>query len=142
VLLPPVGVANRGLVCEESYPMSIVQDRMSDKIRAILSELLLREVSDPRLHNVTVTEVRLDTELTYANVYVNGLGDESRQKEVMQGLKSAQGFLRREVGKRVKLRNTPELNFHWDTTLERGERIGQLLDSLAPQPRQTPPTDE
>lgn len=110
--------------------MTLKQDRMADRIQGILSELLLREVSDPRLQSVTVTEVRLDPELMFADVYVNALGDESRQQEVMTGLKSANGFLRREVGKRVRLRNTPELHFHWDLTLERGERLNQLISSL------------
>lgn len=110
--------------------MSIKQERMSERIRAILSELLLREVSDPRLQSVTVTEVSLDLELMFADVYVNALGDESRQEEVMSGLASANGFLRREVGKRVRIRNTPELHFHWDNTLERGERLNKLINSL------------
>ncbi len=110
--------------------MSIKQDRMGDRIRQILSELLLREVADPRLQGVTVTEVTLDPELMFADVYVNALAEESRQPEVMQGLERAKGFLRREVGRRIRLRNTPELIFHWDTTLEHGERMNQIIDSL------------
>lgn len=110
--------------------MSLKQERMNERVRAILSELLLREVSDPRLQSVTVTEVSLDGELMYADVYVNALGDESRENDVMQGLERAKGFLRREVGKRIRTRNTPELKFHWDATLEYGERINQLLDNL------------
>ncbi|MBC8172077.1 MAG: 30S ribosome-binding factor RbfA [Anaerolineae bacterium] len=110
--------------------MSIKQDRMADRIRQILSELLLREVSDPRLGGVTVTEVKIDHELMFADVYVNALADESRKPEVLAGLSRATGFLRREVGKRVRLRNTPELHFHWDATLERGERMNQLLGTL------------
>lgn len=110
--------------------MTIKQDRMSERIQAILSELLLREVSDPRLRHVTVTEVKLDPELMFADVYVNALADESRQDDVMHGLERAKGFLRREVGKRVRLRNTPELHFHWDITFERGERLNQILEHL------------
>ena len=110
--------------------MSIKQGRVGERIQTILSELLRKEVSDPRLYNVTVTEVNLDPELMFADVYVNALGDESRQEQVMKGLKSATGFLRREVGKRVQLRNTPELHFHWDETLERGENMNQLLAKL------------
>jgi len=110
--------------------MTIKQDRMSEQIRLILSDLMLREVSDPRLQHVTVTEVKLDAELMFADVYVNALGDESRRDEVMEGLDRANGFLRRSVGKRVRIRNTPELHFHWDVTLERGERMNQLLDNL------------
>ena len=110
--------------------MSIKQDRVSERVRTILSELLLREVRDPRLQGVTITEVKMDPELMFADVYVNALGDESRQDEVLHGLKSAKGFLRREIGRRVRLRNTPELHFHWDVTLQRGERLNQLISSL------------
>lgn len=120
----------------------IKQDRMADRIREILSELMLREVSDPRLHNVTVTEVKLDPELMFADVYVNAMSEE-RQKEVMQALKSAKGFLRREVGKGVRLRNVPDLIFHWDMTLERGEQMNQLIDGLyIPPPSEEPDDDE
>ena len=110
--------------------MSIKQDRMSERIQAILSELLLREVSDPRLQHITVTEVKLDSELMFASIYINALGDESRQNEVMTALARAKGFLRREVGKRIRLRNAPDLVFHWDKTLERGERLHHLISSL------------
>lgn len=110
--------------------MSIKQDRVSGRIRTILSELLLREVADPRLHNITITDVEIDPELMYASVYVNALGDETRQAEVMEGLKRAKGFLQREVGSRVRLRKSPQLIFHWDETLERSERINALLAHL------------
>ena len=116
--------------------MSIKRDRVGDSIQAILSELLLREVADPRLKNITVTGVKIDNELMYADVYINALGDESREKEVLTGLERAKGFLRREVAKRVRLRSAPELKFHWDTTLERGERINRLLSSI-----EIPPAD-
>ncbi len=122
--------------------MTIKQDRMSERVREILSELLLREVSDPRLHNITITEVRLDPELMFADVYVNAMGDEARQPEVMQGLKRANGFLRREVGKRVRLRNTPELHFHWDATLAHSEKIQRLIASLDIPPDTTTPPEE
>jgi ribosome-binding factor A len=110
--------------------MTLKQERMADRIREILSGLLLLEVSDPAVQGVTVTEVLIDQELEYADVYVNALGDESREKEVMAGLKRANGFLRREVGKRVHLRRVPYLNFHWDTTLSRAEAIEKALDQL------------
>lgn len=110
--------------------MSIKQDRMNGRVLTILSQLLLREVSDPRLHNVTITEVDLDPELQYAKVYVNALGEEDRRDEVMQALHHATGFLRREVGSRVRLRKTPELHFYWDERLEHAERINTILSHL------------
>ena len=110
--------------------MTLKQERMSDRIREILSELLLMEVSDPALQGITVTDVSVDPEIEYADVYVNALGEEERQKEVMQGLKRATGFLRREVGRRVKLRRTPVLIFHWDVSLSRAETVEKALDNL------------
>ncbi|MCY4070723.1 MAG: 30S ribosome-binding factor RbfA [Chloroflexi bacterium] len=110
--------------------MSIKQGRMSDRIQQILSQLLLREIADPRLQGITVTEVKLDPELMVAKIYVSAMGDESRQDTVMAGLRRANGFLRREVGKRIRLRSTPELHFYWDHTLEHAERINQLIADL------------
>ena len=110
--------------------MGIKQDRIAWRIRQILSELLLREVSDPRLHGVTVTEVDIDRELQFARVYVNALGEEVRQEEVMQGLNHAKGFLRRELGQSLRLRKTPELTFVWDMRFEHGEHLNQVISSL------------
>lgn len=120
--------------------MTIKRDRMAERIQAILSELLLREIADPRLRYVTVTEVKLDPELMYADVYVNALADESRQDVVMAGLERAKGFLRREIGKRIRIRVTPELHFHWDETLERGEHMHQLISKLEIPP--APPEEQ
>ncbi len=110
--------------------MSIKRERMSERIHQILSQLLLREISDPRLRDITVTDVTLDPELMYAKVYVSAMGDEDRESEVMQGLRRAGGFLRREVGKRIRLRNTPELHFCWDSTLAHADRINAIISSL------------
>lgn len=110
--------------------MSIKQQRMNDRIQQILSQLLQREIADPRLREVTITEVQLDPELVVAKVYVSAMGDESRQLEVMKGFRRARGFLRRELGKRIRLRHTPELHFDWDHTLAQADRINQLIAGL------------
>jgi ribosome-binding factor A len=116
---------------------SIKQERMAERIRQILSELFLTEVSDPAIQGLTVTEVRLDREMEYATIYVNALGDEDSADEVMAGLRRANGFLRREVAQRVRLRRAPELRFHWDDSLERGAAMDALLSSL-----NIPPADK
>ena len=121
--------------------MSIKQDRMAGRIHEILSVLLLRDVADPRLQDVTITDVKLDSELMFAKVYVNAFGDESRRKEVMQGLKRANSFLRREVAQRVHLRSAPELIFEWDEGLERSERVQRIFQNLVippPDPEDKP----
>lgn len=106
------------------------QLRTAEHIRQILSELLLRDVNDPRLVDVTVTRVTIDRELQHANIYVNALGEEDREKEIMRALGGASGYLRREVAQRLNLRHAPELHFHWDPTLAYAEEVNRLLDSL------------
>jgi ribosome-binding factor A len=108
----------------------IRQERTAEEIRIILSDLLRRDVSDPRLMDLTVTRVLIDRELQHANVYVNALGDESRQKEVMRALVKAGGFFRYELAQRMSLRTVPELHFHWDPTLAYAEEVDQILAGL------------
>ena len=108
----------------------IRQERTAEEIRIIFSELLRREVADPRLIDLTVTRVLIDRELQHANVYVNALGDESRKEEVMQALEKAGGFFRYELAQRVSLRTVPELHFHWDPTLAYADEVEQILAEL------------
>lgn len=106
------------------------QRRVAVQIQEILSELLQFEVDDPRLAGVTVMEVSVDRELMYATVYVSALAGEDAREEVLPALQNASGFLRYELGRRVRLQNTPELRFKWDETLEQADRIEHLLNSL------------
>lgn len=112
----------------------IRQERTAEQIQVILSELFLREVADPRLAGITVTQVLIDRELQHANIYVNALGDESREPEVMEGLERASGFLRGQIAQRLDLRSAPIIRFHWDPRLRYAEEVNQLLDSLDIQP--------
>jgi ribosome-binding factor A len=109
---------------------TIRQKRVADRIRLELSDLLLRDVRDPRLSMITITDVTIDRELAFAEVYVNAMGEETKS-EVMQALDHAKGYFRSEIGARIRLRRTPELRFHWDPSLEYGERISKLLDSIS-----------
>jgi ribosome-binding factor A len=109
---------------------TVRQKRVADRLQAVISELIQREMNDPRLELVTVTRVIIDRELEYANVFVCTVGDESRQSQVLNVLKGAHGFIRREVGRRVQLRRTPEIIFHWDLAPDKGEHVEQLLDQL------------
>jgi ribosome-binding factor A len=106
------------------------QKRAAEQIKVVLSELLLRSVKDPRLQNVTITQVVVDRELQFANIYVNALGDESRQKEVLSALDKATGFMRSEVARSIRLRTAPQLVFHWDPSLAHAEEVNAILDSL------------
>jgi ribosome-binding factor A len=104
--------------------------RIGDRIREELSEMLLMEVSDPRLDGISITDVEVDRELAYANVYVSALEGEQRWQEILAGLEHAQGYLRHELSQRIDLRTFPRLRFRWDPTLERAEKIERLIASL------------
>jgi ribosome-binding factor A len=93
--------------------------RINDRIREELSEILLQEVSDPRLEGISVTDVKVDRELAYADVFVSALEGSERWPQIHEGLEHAQGFLRRELSQRVELRVFPRLRFRWDPTFER-----------------------
>ena len=108
----------------------IRQQRTAEQIRIILSELMLRQMRDPRLQDLTITDVTIDRELQYADVYVNALGDDARETEVMAALQGARGYFRRELASRLDLRTVPQLHFHWDPTLAHAEQISQILDGL------------
>jgi ribosome-binding factor A len=101
-------------------------------IRAELSELLSRQVRDPRLKGlVTVTEVRTSPDLKQARIFISIMGDEKEKGEVFQGLSSASSFLRHELAKRVSLRHIPELSFEKDDSIERGIRLSQLIEQVS-----------
>ena len=110
--------------------MTIKSERVAELIMAHISQLLLTELRDPRLNMVTITEVLLDRELEHAEIYVNALGDEDREKDVLAGLKAATGYIRRELAGRLHVRRVPELHFKWDYTLQKAMHIDAVLDSL------------
>lgn len=105
-------------------------DRVADQLQKELAVLIQREVKDPRLGMVTVSGVTVSRDLGYADIYVTLLGEQSpeRIKENLQVLKRAGGFLRSQVAKRIKLRHVPELRFHFDETVVRGQKLSSLID--------------
>ena len=104
--------------------------RIAERLKEELSEMLLHEVSDPRLVGISVTDVTVDRELSYADIHISALEGVERWKEIHAGLESASGFLRRGLSQRVELRIFPHLRFHWDPTFERADRIDRLIASL------------
>lgn len=104
--------------------------RIAERIREELSEMMIQEVHDPRLAGISITDVSVDRELAYADIYVSAIEGSERAEEIIAGLQHAGGFLRSELANRIDLRVFPRLRFHWDPTFERAERIESLLDSL------------
>lgn len=111
-------------------PSGIRIKRIEDRIQQELSELLIREVSDPRLKQIFVTGVKVDRELAFAEIYVSAVEGDSRSADVLAGLHSASGFLRRALSARVELRAFPKMRFHWDPTPENADHIEKLLAGL------------
>jgi len=111
-------------------PSQIRLQRIADRIKRELSEMLIYELSDPRLRQIYITDVNIDRELAYANIYVSTIEGSSRAKEVLSGLESASGFIRRTLSSRVELRSFPRLRFHWDPTPEQADHIEEVLGSI------------
>jgi ribosome-binding factor A len=105
-------------------------ERIANRIRDELSEIIIYEASDPRISGVSVTDVTVDRELAFADIYVSALEGSQRSKEIIDGLEHARGYLRRQLSHRIDLRSFPQLRFHWDPTFERAEHIDKLIASL------------
>lgn len=104
--------------------------KVAERIQEELADILMRNVADPRLAMITITDVDVDRELAYAQIYVVASGDDERMDEVLAGLEAAQGYLRSQLAARIQLRSFPQIRFRWDASHERGARIEELLDSL------------
>ena len=88
------------------------------------------EIHDPRLEGISFTEVNVDRELSYANVFVSAVEGSVRAKDVLEGLETASGFLRKSLAARVELRAFPKLRFHWDSTPENADKIERIIHQI------------
>lgn len=104
--------------------------RAAERIRELLASAILRDVRDPGLGFLTITEVRLSPDLRVATVYVSVLGDPDSRRASMEALSRAQPALRRAVGRGVRMRHVPELRFEEDQAALRGSRVEELLGGL------------
>ncbi len=105
-------------------------ERVGDLIRREISEMLIRGIKDPRIGLVTITRVRISDDLRAAKVYFSALGDEDDHRRSLQGLNSAKGFIKREVGRRLHLRYVPEIVFKFDPSLEYADHMNRLIREL------------
>ena len=111
--------------------MKIRAQRVAEQMRKEITDVLLREVSDPRTKNATITSVDVTGDLQQATVYYTVLGDEEDVKaETQAGLDKAKGFIRREIGNRIRLRKTPEISFEYDSSVAYGTHIDSLIRDL------------
>lgn len=108
-------------------------NRIGEEIKKELSILLQRGLKDPRIGFVTVTGVEVTTDLQLAKVYISVFGSPEQKEASLQGLQKAKGFLRTEVGKRIKLRHVPDLQFKMDASIDYGNKIDNLLREISSQ---------
>lgn len=105
-------------------------DRVADQIRMEVADILMRKIKDPRVHDVTVTDVELTADLRIAHIFVTTLETGEAERDVFTGLSKASGFVRSELGRRLSLRYLPDVIFKKDISGPRGDRIIQLLEGL------------
>lgn len=105
--------------------------RVAEQIKKDVSQIISSEIKDPRVSGITsVTEVQLSRDLRYASVYVSIYGSELEREETLQVLVRASGFVRSEIGRRIRLRYTPEINFYLDDSIAYGAHIDSVIKSL------------
>lgn len=104
--------------------------RVVEQIRRELAELIRLEVKDPRVGFITLTDVEITPDYAHAKVYFTSMTGEADVPEILRGLRRASGFLRRELGRRVRIHTTPELHFHYDRSVEQGSRLSKLIDEV------------
>ena len=111
--------------------------RVNEEVQHELSSII-RELKDPRIAMMTtVTEVNVATDLKTCKAYISVLGDEQSKKDTMEGLRSAAGFIRRELAHSLNMRNTPEITFKLDTSIERGVEMSHLIDEVMQKDRES-----
>lgn len=105
-------------------------EKVAEAIHEIVTELLIKGVKDPRIGFVTITGVKVSDDMHYATIYFTVFGDEAARKGTEAGLNSARGYFRREMGKQLRMRYVPELLFRYDTSLDTGNRIDELMREI------------
>ena len=112
---------------KEVTTMSLRSNRVGEQMKKELGEIIARKIKDPRIGFVTVTDVQVTGDLQQAKVFISVLGDDLQRENTLKGLAKAKGFIRSEIGQRIRLRKTPEITFEFDESIDYGNRIENLL---------------
>jgi ribosome-binding factor A len=110
--------------------MSYRSNRLAEELKNEISAIISQEVRDPRIGFATITQVKVSPDLRYARVFVSVLGSPEEKKETFDALTSANGFIRRQIALRIKLRYTPELSFAYDESVDRVDRMMQIIEEI------------
>ena len=110
--------------------MSVRANRVGEQMKKELGDIIGRKIKDPRIGFVTVTDVQVTGDLQQATVYISVLGDDQQRENTLHGLAKAKGFIRSEIGQRIRLRKTPEIIFEFDESIDYGNKIDTLLHQI------------
>ncbi|MEE1132513.1 MAG: 30S ribosome-binding factor RbfA [Caryophanon sp.] len=110
--------------------MSLRSNRVAEQMKKELGDIITRKIKDPRVGFITVTDVAVTGDLQQATVYITSLGNDRERAEALKALEKASGFIRTEIGSRIRLRRTPEIFFEFDSAIAYGNKIDALLRSL------------
>lgn len=116
--------------------MSLRANRVGEQMKKELGDIIGRKIKDPRIGFVTVTDVEVSGDLQQAKVFISVLGDETQRENTLKGLAKAKGFIRTEIGQRIRLRKTPEIIFEFDESIDYGNRIETLLHEIKEEDKQ------
>jgi ribosome-binding factor A len=117
-------------------------ERLGEEVREAVARIIADGLNDPRIGFVTVTRASLTADLRTARIYVGVLGNEEARKKTLAGLTQAAGFIRRELGRRVRVRHTPELSFVYDSGLDATDRVAQILEESRTREPESVPGDD
>jgi ribosome-binding factor A len=121
------------------------REKVADLLRDEVSQIIQREMSDPRLGFVSITRVELSPDLKYARMYISVMGSEEERADSLVALNNASGFIRRQLAPRLRMRVIPEVSFRLDRSMEHAENVARILRDLEPELRaepETPTADE
>jgi ribosome-binding factor A len=104
--------------------------RVGELLKEEISQIVLREMKDPRIGFVSVTDVEVSGDLRHAKVFISVYGSDKEKEETLEGLQQAQGFVRKLVGERIKIHHTPEIIFRYDDSIENGVHISEIIKEL------------
>lgn len=106
-------------------------NRISEEVKKVISQLLYNGIKDPRINSmVSVTKVEVTRDLSYANIYISVLGSEEEKASALEGLQSAKGYIRKEIGRNLKLRHVPEPRIFLDESIEKGIEMTELIKEV------------
>ena len=116
-------------------------DRVGDLIRQVIGEMLVRDLNDPRLGSVTLTGVEVTADLKIATIFFSAMGNQAQEEASLQGFQSAAGYIKKRMGKELRLRYLPDLLFKVDHSFDYGSKIDRLIKSIKEEPEGDPPED-